>query len=74
MTELGWERGGRGGDRTGRSENSNAQDEKGKETGADEMWLDVIEMAGEVGVKWAGMLLNLCMPEGRIPNVWMVGL
>ena len=25
-------------------------------------------MAGEVGVKWTGRLLNVCMQEGRIPK------
>ena len=42
-----------------------AQDEKGKATVAVEVRL---EMAGEVGVKWAGRLLNVCMEEGRIPK------
>ena len=32
---------------------------KGKATGADEVRLDMLEMAGEVGVKWTGRLLNL---------------
>ena len=44
---------------------------KGKATGADEVRL---EMAGEVGVKWTGRLLNVCMQEGRIPNEWRLGL
>ena len=47
--ELGWERGGSGRYRTGRSGNSNAHDEQGKATGADEVRLEVVEMAGEVG-------------------------
>ena len=38
------------------------------------MRLEMIEMAGEVGVKWTGRLLNLCMQEGRIPKEWMMGL
>ena len=50
---------GSGGDGTGRSGNSNAQDEKGKATGADEVRLEMMEMAGEVGVKWTGRLLNV---------------
>ena len=37
--------------RTGRSGNSNEQDEKGKATGADEVRLHMLEMVGEVGVK-----------------------
>ena len=59
---------------TGRSENSNAQDEKGKAIGADEVRLEVMEMAGEVGVKWTGRLLNVCMQEGRIPKEWRFDL
>ena len=31
-------------------------------------------MAGEVGVKWTGRLLNGCMQEGRIPKEWRMGL
>ena len=50
---------------TGRSENSNAQDEKGKESGADEMRLDVIEMAGEVGVKWGREATELVYAGGK---------
>ena len=60
-SDLGWERGGRGRDRTGRSGDSNAHDEKGKATGADEVRLEMMEMAGKVGVKWTGRLLNVCM-------------
>ena len=39
---------------------------KGKATGADEVWLVMLEMAGEVGVKWTGRLLNVvtkCRPR-----------
>ena len=72
--ELSQERGRSGGDRTGRSGNSNAQDEKGKATGEDEVRLDMLEMAGEVGVKWTGRLLNGCMHEGRTPKEWRMGL
>ena len=43
-------------------------------TGADEVRLDMLEMAGEVGVKWIGRLLNVCMQEGRVPKEWMMGL
>ena len=72
--ELGCERCGNGRAMTGRSENSNAQDEKGKAIGADEVRLEVMEMAGEVGVKWTGRLLNVCMQEGRIQKEWRIGL
>ena len=37
-------------------------------------WLEMMEMAGEVGVKWTGRLLNECIQEGRIPNEWKMGL
>ena len=47
---------------------------KGKATGADEVRLDMLEMTGEVGVKWTGRLLNVCMQEGRIPKEWRMGL
>ena len=51
--ELGQERGGNGGDRTGRSGNSDAQDETiGKAIGADEVWLDMFELAGGGMVMW----------------------
>ena len=59
---------------TGRSANGNAQYEKCKATGADEVRLDMLEMAGEEGVKWTGRLLNVCMQEGRIPKEWRMGL
>ena len=36
--------------------------------------LEMMEMAGEVGVKWRGRLLNVCMQEGRIPKEWRMGL
>ena len=34
----------------------------------------MLEMTGEVGVKRTGMLLNVCMQEGRIPKEWRMGL
>ena len=38
------------------------------------MRLDMVEMAGQLGVKWTGRLLNVCMHEGRIPQEWRMGL
>ena len=32
-----------------------------KATGADEVRLEMLEMAGEVGFKWTGRLLNVCI-------------
>ena len=34
----------------------------------------MLEMAGEVRVKWTGRLLYVCMQEGRIPKEWRMGL
>ena len=45
-----------------------------KATGADEGRLEMMDMAGEVGVKWRGRLLNVCMQEGRLPKEWRIGL
>ena len=39
---------------------------KGKATGADEVRLEMTEIAGEVGVKRTGRLLNVCMQQGMI--------
>ena len=38
------------------------------------MWLDMMEMAGEVAVKWTERLLSVCMQEGRIPKEWRMGM
>ena len=47
---------------------------KGNVTWADEVRLEMMEMAGEVGVKWTGRLLDVCMYEGRIPKECRLGL
>ena len=47
---------------------------KCKATWPDEVWLEMLEMAGEVGFKWTGRLLNVCMLEGRIPKECRMGL
>ena len=47
---------------------------KGKATGAAEVRLDMMEMAGEVGFNWTGRLLNVCRQEGRMPKKWRIGL
>ena len=69
--ELGSERGGRGGDRTERSGISNGQAEKCKATGADEVRLEMVEMAGDRSQVYRKAM---CMKEGRIPKVWTMGL
>ncbi len=38
------------------------------------MRLEMLEMAGEVGVKWTGRLPYMCIQEGRIPKEWRMGL
>ena len=59
---------------TCRSGNCKAQDGKRKATGANEVRLEMMEMAGKVGVKGTGRLLNVCMQEGMIPKEWKMGL
>ena len=45
--------------------NANAHNDKGKTTGADEVQLEMMEMAGEVGVKWTGGCCTcVCRREG----------
>ena len=48
--------------------------EKSKATEADEVRLEMMEMAGEVVVMWTGRLLNVCIQEGSIPKEWMLSL
>ncbi len=43
---------------------------KCKATRADEVRLEMLEMAGEVGVKWTGRLLNVCKQEGIVQKEW----
>ena len=38
------------------------------------MRLEMLEMTEELGVKWTGRLLNVCMQEGMIPKEWRMGL
>ncbi len=39
-----------------------------KVTGTGELRLEMMEMAGEMGVKGTGRLLNVCMQEGSMPK------
>ena len=71
-SELGSGRGGRGGERTGRSGISNALYEKGKATRADEVRLEMLEMTGEVRGSQVDMIV--CIHEGLIPKEWRMGL
>ena len=62
---------------TGRRGNSNAQYDNRQGERADEVRLEMLEMAGEVGVdrwEWTGRILDVCMQEGKIPKEWSMGL
>ena len=47
---------------------------KGKATGLDEIRVEMLNMAGDVGVNWTRRLLNSCFTEGEIPVEWRTGL
>ena len=47
---------------------------KGKATGLDEIRVEMLDLAGDVGVNWTRMLLNSCLTEGKIPVEWRTGL
>ena len=47
---------------------------KGKATGTDEVRLDMLDMAGKVGVKLSGRLLGVYVREGRVPKECRLGL
>ena len=38
------------------------------------MRLETLDMAGELGIKWTGSLLDVCMQEGRISSEWRMCL
>ena len=47
---------------------------KGKATGLDEIRVEMLDLAGDVGVNWTLRLLNSCLTEGKIPVEWRGGL
>ena len=47
---------------------------KGKATGLDEIRVEMLELAGDVGVNWTRRLLNSCLTEVKIPVEWRTGL
>ena len=47
---------------------------KVKATRAYEVRLEMLEMAGEMGIKWTGRLLDVCMQKGRMLKEWRMGL
>ena len=47
---------------------------KGKATGLDEIRVEMLDLAVDVGVNWTRRLLNSCLTEGKIPVEWRTGL
>ena len=47
---------------------------KGRAPGLDEMRAVVVDVAGEIGVKWTKRLLNPCMKQCKVPEDWRTGL
>ena len=47
---------------------------KGKATGLDEIRVEMLDLAGDVGVNWTRRLLNSCLTEGKIPVEWRTRL
>ena len=47
---------------------------KGRQTRLDEMRAEMVDVAGEIGVRWTKMLLNTCMKQCKVPEDWRTGL
>ena len=47
---------------------------KEKATGLYEIRVEMLDLAGDVGVNWTRRLLNSCLTEGKIPVEWRTGL
>ena len=47
---------------------------KGKATGLDDIRVEMLDMAGDVGVNWTQRLLSSCLTEGKILVEWRTGL
>ena len=47
---------------------------KGREPGLDEMRTEMVDVAGEIGVRWTKRLLNTCMKQCKVPEDWRTGL
>ena len=43
---------------------------KGKATGLDEIRVEMLDLAGDVGVNWTRRLLYSCLTEGKIPEFY----
>ena len=42
--------------------------------GWDEMRAEMVNVAGEIGVRWTKWLLNTCMKQCKVPEDWRIGL
>ena len=47
---------------------------KGRAPGLDEMRAEMVDVAGEIGVRWTKRLLNTCMKQCKVPEDWRTGL
>ena len=47
---------------------------KGRAPGLDEMRAEMVDVAGEIGVRWTKRLLNICMKQCKVPEDWRTGL
>ena len=47
---------------------------KGRAPGWDEMCADMVDVTGEIGVRWTKMLLNTCMKQCKVPEEWRTWL
>ena len=47
---------------------------KGRAPGLDEMRTEMVDVAGEIGVRWTKRLLNTCMKQCKVPEDWRTGL
>ena len=47
---------------------------KGQATGLDDIRVEMLDLAGDVGVNWTRRLLNSCLTEGKISVEWRTGL
>ena len=47
---------------------------KGRGPGWDEMRVEMVDVAGEIGARWTKRLLNACMRQCKVPEDWWIGL
>ena len=47
---------------------------KGRAPGWDYMRAEMVDVAGEIGVRWTKRLLNACMRQCKVSEDWRIGL